>query len=67
MESNESMKCPKEPEKLACKVSKVKTNLLVEEQYPKLLTFNLTWQHKDIINTNCLKILASLPPHTFLS
>lgn len=54
-------------EKPCGKQAKVRTKQMPEEPYAKALVFNFVWQEKDIKQTNCLKVLASLPPHIFLS
>jgi hypothetical protein len=66
MESNAGlMTCPLE--KKECAKAQIKCRNSIAEPYPKMLMLCLTWMPNDITPTNCLKILASIPPHVFLS
>ena len=61
----QQMSCPKE--KSQCPMAPTKVKVQISEPFPAILNFTLSWRDEDILHTNCLKVLASLPPHVYPS
>jgi hypothetical protein len=61
------MSCPNE--KNPCKINEndVSVSISIHEPYPSVLLFSISWQEADILPTNCLKMLLSLPPYVYPS